>query len=301
MRNIVDDDGGVIATRRVEIPVVGRNGEISGVLCQTTMRASARGAVFSRGTEVARPTEEIAECVVHDIKNLLAVIGSGLRLLACQEDAAHRKAIVVKMEEAVTRGAVLSRRLLDAARPCREPLDGFVAGDRLAAIAGTLDWALRPDVVVRTEIAPDLWTFNADPEELYFALLNLCRNADDAMSSGGTINVLARNFEPSSSADRGFVEIVVSDEGEGMSAEVLLQAFTPYFTTKAACGGSGIGLPQVRRFAEKRGGTIDIESERGAGTLVRLLLPRVDDATDRRGALGVDTTYTLSHTIRHGQ
>jgi hypothetical protein len=53
----------------------------------------------------------------------------------------------------------------------------FVAGSRLAALAGTLDRALRPDVTVRTEIAPDLWDFNADPEELYFAVFNLCRNS----------------------------------------------------------------------------------------------------------------------------
>jgi signal transduction histidine kinase len=65
----------------------------------------------------------------------------------------------------------------------------FVAGSRLAALAGTLDRALRPDVTVRTEIAPDLWDFNADPEELYFALFNLCRNSADAMPDGGTITV----------------------------------------------------------------------------------------------------------------
>ncbi len=154
----------------------------------------------------------MAPFVVHDINNLLAVIGGGLRLLECQSDAAYRAAIVGKMQEAITRGVLLSRQFLDTARPCRKSIDGFVAGSRLAAIAGTLDWALRPDITVRTEIAPDLWTFNADPEELYFALLNLCRNADDAMPAGGTITVAARNVEPFS-ADRGFVEIVVADEG----------------------------------------------------------------------------------------
>ena len=154
-------------------------------------------------------------------------------------------------------------------------MGGFVAGSRLAAMAGTLDRALRPDITVRTEIAPDLWDFNADPEELYFALLNLCRNSADAMPDGGTITVAARNVEPSAGAVRGFVEIVVADDGEGMPEEVLSQALTPYFTTKAAGSGTGLGLAQVQRFAEGRGGAICIESERGAGTLVRLFLPRV--------------------------
>jgi signal transduction histidine kinase len=145
----------------------------------------------------------VAQFIVYDINNLLAVIDSGLRLLECQSDAAYRKAIVSKMRHAITRGALLSRQLLEAARPCPESIRGFVAGSRLAALAGTLDQALRPDVTVRTEIAPDLWDFNADPEELYFALLNLCRNAADAMPNGGTITVAARNVDPSAAAVRG--------------------------------------------------------------------------------------------------
>ena len=79
-----------------------------------------------------------------------------------------------------------------------------------------------------------------------------------------------------------------------MPEEVLSQAFLPYFTTKAAGGGSGIGRPQVRRFVEGRGGAIGIESERGAGTLVRLFLPRVGDAAVRSSLAGTEITYTPS-------
>ena len=237
---------------------------------------------------------DVTRFVVDDINNLLAAIDSGLRLLECQSDAAYRKAIVGKMQEAITRGALLSRQLLDAARPRPKSIDGFVAGSRLAAIAGTLDRALRPDITVRTEIAPDLWDFNADPEELYFALLNLCRNAADAMPNGGTITVAARNVEPSSGAARGFVEIVVADDGEGMPEEVLSQAFTPYFTTKPAGGGTGLGLPQVQRFAEGRDGAVRMESERGAGTLVRLFLPRVQAAGLPSSIVGTEIAYTPS-------
>jgi signal transduction histidine kinase len=92
----------------------------------------------------------------------------------------------------------------------------FVAGSRLAASEGTLDRALRPDITARTEIASDLWDFNADPEELYFALFNLCRNSAGAMPDSGTITIAARNVEPYAGAALGFVEIVVADTGEGM-------------------------------------------------------------------------------------
>jgi len=287
-------DGGFIASMCVEIPLVGSSGDVSGILCHTGAPSDTRGAVATRRRETVRAIADVAQFAVHDINNLLAVIDSGLRLLECQSDAAHRKAIVGKMQEAVARGALLSRQLLDAVRPCPKSIDRFVAGSRLAAMAGTLDLALRPDIAVRTEIAPDLWAFNADPEELYFALLNLCRNSADAMPRGGTITVAARNVEPSAGAARGFVEIVVADDGEGMPEEVVSQAFTPYFTTKAVGSGTGLGLPQVQRFAEGRGGAVCIESERGAGTLVRLFLPRVRTAGLPSSIVGTEIAYTPS-------
>ena len=294
VRSVRDNGSGLIASRCVEIPLVGRDGEISGVLCRIAPRSDTRGVFSSRAPEGATAIGDVAQLVVHDINNLLAVIGSGLQLLECQSDAAYRKAIVGKMQEAITRGAMLSRQLLDAARPRPKSIDGFVAGSHLAAIAGTLDRALRPDITVRTEIAPDLWAFNADPEELYFALLNLCRNSADAMPDGGVITVAARNIEPSSGAARGFVEIVVADDGEGMPEEVLSQAFTPYFTTKPTGSGTGLGLPQVQRFAEGRDGAVCIESERGGGTMVRLFLPRVQAAGLPSSIVGTEIAYTPS-------
>jgi signal transduction histidine kinase len=294
VRSVRDDGSGLIASRCVEIPLVGRDGEISGVLCRTAPRSDTRGVFSFRGPEGAKAIGDVVQFVVHDINNLLAVIGSGLRLLECQSDAAYRKAIVGKMQEAITRGALLSQQLLDAARPRPKSIDEFVAGSRLAAIAGTLDRALRPDITVRTEIAPDLWAFNVDPEELYFALLNLCRNSADAMPGGGAITVAARNVEPSAGAARGFIEIVVADDGEGMPDEVLSQAFTRYFTTKAAGSGTGLGLLQVQRFAEGQGGAVCIESERGNGTLVRLFLPRVHAAGLPGSIVGAEIAYTPS-------
>ena len=290
----VRDSGGRLIARCVEIPLVGSDGEVSGILCRANPRSDTRGAVAAGGRARISAIADVAQFIVHDIKNLLAVIGSGLRLLECQSDAVCRKAIIDKIQEAVTRGALLTRQLLDAARPRSTSIDGFVAGGRLAAIASPLDRALRPDITVRTEIAPDLWAFNADPEELYFALLNLCRNSADAMPDGGVITVAARNVESSSGATREFVEIVVADDGEGMPEEVLSQAFTPYFTTKAAGSGTGLGLAQVRRFAEGRGGAIGIESERGAGTLVRLFLPRVGDAAVRSSIVGTEIACSPS-------
>jgi signal transduction histidine kinase len=113
----------------------------------------------------------------------------------------------------------------------------FIAGSRLAALAGTLDRALRPDITVRTEIAPDLWGFNTEPEELYLALLNLCRNSADAMPDGGTTTVAARNVEPSL-ARPGIRRDGRRRRREAMLEEILSKTLTPYFAPKAADGGT---------------------------------------------------------------
>jgi hypothetical protein len=127
VRGVCDDDGGLIASRCVDIPLVGTEGEVSGILCHTGPRCDTRGAAAPRGQESVRAIADVAQFIVHDINNLFAVIGSGLRLLECQSDAAYRKAIVGKMQEAIKRGALVSRQLLDAARPCPESSSGSVA------------------------------------------------------------------------------------------------------------------------------------------------------------------------------
>jgi signal transduction histidine kinase len=285
---------GLVTSRCVEIPLVGPDGEVSGVLHYSSPRSNSHLVIAPHKPERASEIVESAQFIVHDINNLLAVISSGLRLLERQDDAEDRKAIVGKLQETITRGAFLTRRLLDDARPQAEPIDGYVEGRRLAAIASSLDRALHPDITIRTEIAPDLWAFNADAEDLYFALLNLCRNSADAMPDGGVISVAARNINSTSDAAQGYVEIVVADDGEGMPAEILPQVFTPYFTTKPAGSGSGLGLPQVKRFAERRHGAVRIESGPSAGTLVRLFLPRVQAACLPSRIVGPEITYTPS-------
>jgi signal transduction histidine kinase len=225
-----DGDSGLIASRCLEVPLVDSNGEISGILCHTSMRSD-------------------------------------------------------------TRGALLRRQLLDAARPRATPVDEFVASNCVAAIAGTLDPAFRLDITARTEMPLDLWAFTADPVELCFALLNLFRNPADAMPDGAVIIVAARNVEPFSAAVWGFVQIIVDDDGECMAKEVFSQAFSMYFSTKATGRGTGLGLAPIQHV---EGGAASIESRRGAGSLARLFLPRVHAALIACSIIGMKIAYTRS-------
>ncbi len=132
-----------------------------------------------------------------------------------------------------------------------------------------------------TAIMPDLWPVRADPRQIENAVLNLAINARDAMPNGGRLVIEVRNaildadyveLEPGLQPGR-YVLLTVTDNGTGMSDDVLARVFDPFFTTKKKGRGSGLGLSMIYGFAKQSGGHITIYSEVGKGTTVGLYLP----------------------------
>lgn len=123
-----------------------------------------------------------------------------------------------------------------------------------------------------------MWPVRIDVAELELAVINLAVNARDAMPAGGRFTVGARNVtlrrEDGFPLTGDFVQISLDDTGIGMAPDVLARAFEPLFTTKGQGMGTGLGLPQVFAFCERSGGLATIDSAVGAGTSVRLYLPR---------------------------
>jgi signal transduction histidine kinase len=249
----------------VELPMLGADGRITGVLCRCA------GVDFPRDVP-ARAGRDAAHAYAHDLGNLLAVIDGGLRLLDKKTDAGDRAMIVERLHRAVERGAVLSRKMLDGSQDDETAAADLPSGhEQIVDVSDLLDRELQADVVVDTDIDPSLRRFRADPEQLHLALLNLCRNACDAMLFGGTISITARNLRaPPSSC---WVEIAVTDDGVGMRPEVLSRVFEPYFTTKEPGKGTGLGLADVKRFVERSGGRVVAESAENAGTTMRMFFP----------------------------
>jgi CheY-like chemotaxis protein len=139
-----------------------------------------------------------------------------------------------------------------------------------------LDGSLGGTIAVKTDFAPELWPVRVDEGELGIALLNLCVNARDAMPRGGTITIAARNRTDLSEFGLmgDFVELSVSDTGEGMDAETVARCLEPFYTTKDVGKGSGLGLAQVYGFAHGSEGSVHVESKAHEGTKVLLHLPR---------------------------
>ncbi len=133
----------------------------------------------------------------------------------------------------------------------------------------------------RVECAPGLGSIAVDPIEAMQLILNLVGNARDSTPAGGAIIVragiealkVARPGWPQTVPCGQFVAVTVSDNGCGMEAATLQRIFEPYFTTRADCGGTGIGLATVARIVGHAGGFIQVESAPGWGTRFRLYFP----------------------------
>jgi CheY-like chemotaxis protein len=128
------------------------------------------------------------------------------------------------------------------------------------------------------DIGVEIWPMRVDVAELELALINVAVNARDAMPNGGRFTVRATNIqfrhEDGFPLTGDFVQLSLEDTGVGMAPDVLARAFEPLFTTKPKGMGTGLGLPQVFAFCERSGGLAAIDSAVGAGTSVRLYLPR---------------------------
>ncbi len=221
--------------------------------------------------------------VAHDFNNLLAIIQGNAELLTIKAGIDNEYTDAIR--RATARGAELTQRLLAFSR--RQPLQPQPV-DLAALVAGMIDLMTRTlgeTVEISVDAENGLWPALVDAGQVENALLNLAINARDAMPCGGKLTIDCANIDASTAvkglprdATGDYVVLTVRDTGNGMSPEVLEHAVEPFFTTKEVGEGSGLGLSMVYGFANQSGGHIVLESEPGAGTTVRLYLPRAETA-----------------------
>ena len=215
--------------------------------------------------------------VAHDFNNLLMIVSANVQI-ARRRGALGLDRELSAMERALKSGQSLTRQLLGVAR--KQPLasETIATAAWVPAARELLRASLGAKVALAVEVAPDVWPIRVDPAELELALINIAVNARDAMPNGGTFTVHAGNIsfrhEDGFPIVGDFVQFTLDDTGAGMSSDVLGRAFEPLFTTKPKGMGTGLGLPQVFAFCERAGGLATIDSAIGAGTSVRLYLPR---------------------------
>ena len=224
--------------------------------------------------------------IAHDFNNLLQVVsGHNEVMLALLDhptlDVSRMRRAGEAVRAATDRAAKLTHQLLAFSRKQRLEgrllnLNGLV--ESMGEMAGR---TLGDDIVLKSVLAPDLWTTRIDPTQAEVALLNVLINARDAMPEGGRVTITTRNEESGrpDGTDR-LVSVAVTDTGSGIPSDLLARVMDPFFTTKEEGKGTGLGLSMVYGFAKQSGGFAQIESVVGEGTTVRLSFPATEAAQD---------------------
>jgi len=227
---------------------------------------------------------QLAGGLAHDFNNMLAAMK--VALSAARERAALDAELTIELDiisQATTRAAQLTSQLLSFSRHQPVPVAVHDVNQLIATLEPMLRRVVGSKVTVATNLSPAVDAVEVDQGSFDQALVNLLINARDAMPSGGALTITTRNVVLGDAAAQhvnlmpgAYVELEVSDTGEGMSTETLSRIFEPFFTTKPSGSGSGLGLSMVYAFARNCGGGIDVSSELGKGTQFRLFLKRVE-------------------------
>jgi len=209
---------------------------------------------------------KLAARVAHEVNNPLAIIKTAIRIVRSQQADDPIKGNLQEIEEEIGRIARIIRELLDVSRP--SPTQEVVRVNRVVqGLEGLLAQSLREhEITLGVVLDPTLPSVRISADQLKQVILNIVRNADDAMPRGGSLSI-----QTSRQDDR--VEISIADTGCGIAEEHLRHVFDPFFTTKAKEQGMGIGLWVSYGVIQAANGTIAVESELGKGSIFRVTLP----------------------------
>jgi signal transduction histidine kinase len=218
-------------------------------------------------TEKLATAGVLAAGVAHEVNNPLASISSLVQVLQKRAEAASDRETFETILGEISRISAILRDLTEFAR-APEPRRKRTAVNpileaclRLVAVDRRLK-ALR----LEADLAPELPDVLVDPDQMQQVFLNLILNAADATPEGGSVRVATRE-------ERDAVVVEVADTGRGIAPEIRRRVFDPFFTTKPPGRGTGLGLSVCYGIVSAHGGEIDIESEPGEGTTVRVRLP----------------------------
>jgi PAS domain S-box-containing protein len=288
-------DGGLLDVEIHGVPMLYRGRPHALVMMRDlteSRRAAAAHAELEGRLRQAQKMEAIGQLtggIAHDFNNLLTSIMGYVSLAADRETATSDSRLsgyLAQVRRSCERARDLIQQMLVFSRPRRgssrsAALSSIVKG-ALPTLAAGLPDGLELGVDL-DESAPPVYV---DPSQVEQVLLNLCINARDATDGVGRLNIAVRPMKANQAlctgcrecANGAFVELVVEDDGHGMSADVLDRIFEPFFSTKETGKGSGMGLAMVHGIVHEHGGHVLVKSVEGRGSRFRVLWPVAAEA-----------------------
>ncbi len=278
----VRKDGSRFLAQTTRSAIRDRTGRVSGFAAVTrdvTQRRMIEAQLLQ--SQKLESLGKLAGGIAHDFNNMLMVIVSRAEmLLRLTGGIQPQHRYLEDIKAAAAKSGDLTQQLLAAARRQVMQPQAVDVNEIARSTMRLLSSSIGEDILIHTQLQPDLWPVYADPGKLHQVLMNLTFNARDAMPNGGTLTVETRNFQSSVSYRRQHPELpegdhvvlIVSDSGHGMPAEVQQRIYDPFFSTKTT--GTGLGLAVVRGIVEQTGGHIWLYSEVGHGTTFKIFFPR---------------------------
>jgi PAS domain S-box-containing protein len=295
-------DGSLYIEEEIIAPVRDARGTIShfiGVHQDITERKRIEEALQTKTEQIREMTQqlwqtaklatvgELAASIAHELNNPLATVNLRLEWLLAQiPDSDPRRRALEVIEQEVERMGNLVANLLQFTRRGQPQVSTLDVRDQIEQTLELIYYHLRNrGISVVREFAPHAPMIQADRQQLRQLFLNLFTNASDAMPQGGTLTLRVRVGERESGGkgeaspahplphSPNHVVIEVADTGVGIAPEDLPKVMEPFFTTKPEGMGTGLGLAICRRIVQEHQGTMEILSEVGRGTTVRIVLP----------------------------
>lgn len=242
--------------------------------------------------------------IAHDFNNQLGVILGYADLLSEQPLSDSQLTWIEAVRVAATRCADLTRQLLIFSRNGEVDKKIVNVNTLLSEMEVMIERSLTPAINIKYFKAENLWQVEVNSGGCTDAILNLVLNARDAMPDGGSLTIETTNIIlnksstlalPNISAGE-YVEIMISDSGQGMTQEVYDHVFEPFFTTKDVGKGTGLGLSMVYGFVHRYAGDILLETKPGEGATFRIYLPRYVEADSKLEEVSSkEKTYPKGH------
>jgi signal transduction histidine kinase len=229
----------------------------------------------------------LAGGVAHDFNNVLAgIVGFGEMAQDAAVPGSRQARHLEKVMTAALRGKALVERILAFGRGGARASTVFELEPVVEEVLALLSASLRPGVVLERALEAPTARLRGDPTQAFEAVMNLCTNAMQAMPHGGMLTVQLQreqvrgvrvlSHSPLPPAD--YLSLTVADQGGGIAPEVMEHLFEPFFTTRGAQAGTGLGLAVVHGVVNEFGGAIDVASQAGQGARFTLYFPECTDA-----------------------
>ncbi|HHJ35613.1 MAG TPA: hybrid sensor histidine kinase/response regulator [Gammaproteobacteria bacterium] len=281
---IYADDGHVELLEVIKMPMYGPNNELIGVLgVGRDITERRRSELALLNTQKMEAIGQLTGGIAHDFNNILAIVIGNLSLLKSElltDDKAIKR--IETIQKSTQRAADLTRQLLSFSRNKADQRVVTDINQVLDDMDSLIVHSVTPAIEVKHEFASDLWLTRIDPGDFQDAMINLVINARDAMTGSGRL-ILKTSNRTLDEKDcvlcperevGDYVQLAVTDNGEGMSSSQQARIFEPFYTTKEQGKGTGLGLAMVFGFVKRSGGCIAVESEPGVGTTICFYLPR---------------------------